>query len=255
VCVYAHGGGRAARAGARTPSGARALLPVGALGQAPELEQRVIAVADADAALVVRCRSNDAAAFDEIVARYKDKVYNYICRMIGPGVDAEDLAQETFVRAYSSINSFQGRATLNTWLLRIATNLCIDYSRRRRTARGRGMACQNEVAGEGGEAARDIPDTRYEPQAAVLNEELGEQLSRAVRQLPEKARMVVLLHDVEGLPYEDISRIVQCPLGTVKSRLFNARMALREKLAPYLEGSLPGPEAAAAPAARRGGRR
>ncbi|HZO90552.1 MAG TPA: sigma-70 family RNA polymerase sigma factor, partial [Chthonomonadaceae bacterium] len=86
----------------------------------------------ADKALVRRAQANDRAAFNEIVLRYKQKVYNYIYRMVHSAPEAEDLTQETFVRAYTSIHSFESRASLNTWLFRIATNLCIDYSRKQK---------------------------------------------------------------------------------------------------------------------------
>ena len=93
-------------------------------------------VMHADLALVQRAQANDRAAFNEIVLRYKSKVYNFVHRMVHSALDAEDLTQETFVRAYLSIRSFQSRASLNTWLFRIATNLCIDYSRKQRRRRG-----------------------------------------------------------------------------------------------------------------------
>lgn len=194
----------------------------------------MIAVSDADARLVLRCQANDAAAFNEIVARYKNKIYNYICRMVGVTAEAEDLAQETFVRAYMSIHSFQSRASLNTWLFRIATNLCIDYQRK--SYRAKAMTAQfyrenTEATDEVG----DLPDERFEPQRSLLSKELADQLDRALQALPEKLRTVMLLYDVEGLSYEEIAQIVDCPLGTVKSRLFHARTALRAKLAPYID--------------------
>ncbi len=199
--------------------------------------REVVAVADADVRLILRCQSNDAAAFNEIVARYQNKVYNYICRMIGAGVDAEDLAQETFVRAYTNIHSFQSRASLNTWLFRIATNICIDHARRgKRRSMTTSLMAEDDETGESVEC--EFPDSRFDPQAVLMNAELGVELDRALAELPEKLRAVVVLHDMEGLPYDEIAGVVDCPLGTVKSRLFNARMALRQKLAPYLEGVL-----------------
>ncbi len=195
-------------------------------------------MANADSALILRCQANDAAAFNEIVSRYKNKVYNYVCRMVGPGSDAEDLTQETFVRAYLNLRSFQSRAALNTWLFRIATNICIDF--RRKTARPKAMTVSllRDDYDDDGETEREFPDEKFEPQSVLLNKELGIQLDRAMLALPDKLRTVILLHDIEGLAYEEIAAIVDCPLGTVKSRLFNARMALRQKLGPYVDGSL-----------------
>src|SRR5258706_3106197 len=208
------------------------------MGDTPEPERKVVAVANADSALILRCQANDAAAFNEIVSRYKNKVYNYVCRMVGPGSDAEDLTQETFVRAYLNIRSFQSRAALNTWLFRIATNLCIDF--RRKTARPKAMtvSLMRDDYDDEGEIEREFPDEKFDPQNVFLNKELGIQLDRAMLALPDKLRTVILLHDIEGLAYEEIAAIADCPLGTVKSRLFDARMALRQKLGPYVDGSL-----------------
>lgn len=192
-------------------------------------------VMHADTALVLRAQANDRAAFNEIVLRYKGKVYNYICRMVPNALDAEDLTQETFVRAYLSIRSFQSRASLNTWLFRIATNLCIDYSRKQKT-HIQAASLSQEDSEEGEESQREIPDLAFDPQRLLLNKELGARLEEALRELPEKLRSVVLLYDIEGLSYEEIASVTACPLGTVKSRLFNARAALRDKIAPYLKG-------------------
>lgn len=195
-------------------------------------------MSNADTALILRCQANDAAAFNEIVARYKNKVHNYVCRMVGPSADAEDLTQETFVRAYMNIKSFQSRASLNTWLYRIATNICIDFSRKNNRTKAFTTSLHRDDDEEDGSVELEIPDSRFDPQNLLLNKELGVKLDQALKTLPEKLRTVVLLHDIEGLAYEEIANIVECPLGTVKSRLFNARSALRDKLLPYLDGSL-----------------
>ena len=192
----------------------------------------------ADAALVQRARANDRAAFNEIVLRYKGKVYNFIHRMVHSALDAEDLTQETFIRAYMSLASFQSRASLNTWLFRIATNLCIDHSRKNKRSQGLVSSLSMEREGDDEDQEREIPDTEFDPQKLLLNKELGAQLESALKHLPEKLRTVVLLYDIEGLPYDEISSIIGCPLGTVKSRLFNARAALRDRLAPYLMGKI-----------------
>lgn len=193
-------------------------------------------IMQADTALVQRAQANDRAAFNEIVLRYKSKVYNYIFRMVHSALDAEDLTQETFIRAYLSIRSFQSRASLNTWLFRIATNLCIDYSRKNKKVQAMTTSLSQESDSEEEETQRDIPDLAFDPQRMLMNKELGARLNDALRELPEKLRTVVLLYDIEGLPYEEIALVVGCPLGTVKSRLFNARSALRDKLSPYLSG-------------------
>lgn len=197
------------------------------------------AVMRADASLVRRAQRADRAAFNEIVLRYKSKVYNFIYRMVHHPLDAEDLTQETFIRAYQSIGTFQSRASLNTWLFRIATNLCIDYSRSSRKSQGLVSSLTSEGDGEEDDSQREIPDQAFDPQRLLLNKELGIRLQEALDRLPEKLRCVVIFYDIEGLSYDEIAESVGCPLGTVKSRLFNARSALRKDLAPYLSGSDP----------------
>ncbi len=197
---------------------------------------QVIRAPISDLSLVERCRVNDEAAFNEVVARYKIKVYNYIYRMTGSYDDAEDLTQEVFIRMYTSIDSFRSQSSLNTWLFRIAGNLCIDRFRRQKNRTPAYSLDEPLTSGDGEqEATRDLPDLTYEPHRLLENVEMADQIQKALTQLPEKLRATILLHDVEGLPYEEIAQIVGCPLGTVKSRLFNARVQLRQKLSGYLK--------------------
>ncbi len=195
---------------------------------------QVICLTPADLTLVNRCRRNDAAAFDEVVGRYKNKVYNYIYRMVGNSDDAEDLTQEVFVRMYTSLDSFRRQASLHTWLFRIAGNLCIDHFRRSKKSRGVAYSLDEPIkdAGDGGEAGggREVADTKYEPHRLMEQVEMAEQIQQALGQLPEKLRTVLVLHDIEDLPYDEIAQIVGCPLGTVKSRLHIGMARLREEL-------------------------
>ena len=184
-----------------------------------------------DYSLVERCRSSDDAAFSEVVTRYKAKIYNYIYRMTGSSEDAEDLTQEVFIRMYTSIDSFRGQSSLNTWLFRIAGNLCIDRFRR---TRNRAAAYSLDEPLSDADQAHEVADSTYEPHRLLENVEMAEQIQLALAKLPEKLRATLLLHDIEGMPYEEIAQIAGCPLGTVKSRLFNARMQLRQHLAGYL---------------------
>ena len=200
---------------------------------------QVICLTPPDLTLVDRCRRNDAAAFDEVVGRYKNKVYNYIYRMVGNSDDAEDLTQEVFVRMYTSLDTFRRQASLHTWLFRIAGNLCIDHFRRGKKSRGAAYSLDEPVRGTGdggeGAAGHEVPDARYEPHRLLEQQEMGEQIQQALGQLPDKLRTVLILHDIEDLPYEEISQVVGCPLGTVKSRLFHARLQLRQRLSGYVQ--------------------
>ena len=203
----------------------------------------MICLSQSDTALISRCQGKDIAAFDQIVVRYKHKIFNYIFRMVGDSDEAEDLTQEVFVKTYVSLASFRSESSLNTWLYRIAGNLCIDsHRKRRRRQNALGGAtlsldeapAQTDMGDENG-PSREVADRSFEPYNMLAQQELDGQIQKALAKLPEKMRTVVVLHDLEDMPYEEIAAIVGCPLGTVKSRLFNARVRLRDLLKPYLE--------------------
>ena len=192
-----------------------------------------IRVPTTDLSLLERSRANDEAAFREIVSRHKAKVYGYLYRMTGSGEDAEDLTQEVFVRLYTSLGTFRGQSSLSTWLFRIAGNLCVDRFRRSQS-RAPAFSLDAPVGGEDGGPGRDVPDQTWEPHRLLENAEMGTQIQAALARLPVKLRTALVLHDLEGLPYEEIAQVEGCPLGTVKSRLFNARTQMRALLGPYL---------------------
>jgi RNA polymerase sigma-70 factor (ECF subfamily) len=192
---------------------------------------------DADQRLLERCQANDALAFEEVVHRYKNKVHNYVARMVNDAEDAEDLTQDVFVKAFISLGSFRGEASLQTWLYRIATNLCIDRARRRKRQRMDAMSLDEPLHNdEDEETSREIPDVDADPYRHLERKELRQQVRAALRRLSQKLRAVLVLYDVQGLSYEEIAQVLGCPIGTVKSRLFNARVELAKQLKPYLEG-------------------
>ena len=194
-----------------------------------------------DSWLVARCQQADAAAFNEIVARYKGRIYGYLTRMTGSPDDAEDLTQEVFVRMYTNIGAFRAEASLSAWLFRIAGNLAVDAFRRAKSRGGRLQSLDAEIATDanenepGGFVTRDVPDWSGEPMTLLSRRETGAQIQTALEKLPARLRSAVVLHDIEGLSYEDIASVERIPLGTVKSRIFSARAALRKRLRPYLE--------------------
>lgn len=188
----------------------------------------------ADAVLVRRCQEDDFKAFDEIVARYKDGVYNYIWRMISDRDDVEDLAQEVFVRAFSSIKRFRQESNLRTWLFRIASNICIDKYRRSGTEKLLRVPFERETDSDSWEPI-EVADSSQDPSRILDESELRSEIDSALLTLPEKLRSVIVLYDIEGLSYEEIAETLDCPLGTVKSRLFKARLQLRAVLRPYVE--------------------
>lgn len=173
--------------------------------------------------------------FEGLVQQYKNRIFGYVCRLTNDSPDAEDITQEVFIRAYQSMHAFRHDAAVDTWLYRIATNLVIDRFRREKRA-----PQWVPVNDDPEESERDLPslDREADPQASMQLNELQAQVQKAVRSLPTKLRTVVVLHDMEGLSYEEVAQTLGCPVGTVKSRLFNARLMLRKKLQYYMEGSV-----------------
>lgn len=188
-----------------------------------------------EARLVERAKAQDEAAFEQIMHLYADRLYNYILRMVGNPTDAEDLVQETFLRAYQGLPNFDGRASLGTWLYRIATNLCIDHQRRR--ARRVPTVSYSALEDSEGEPTEwDFPDHQtLNPLDAALSRELEAVVEEAIQQLSPKLRTVLLLYDVEELSYKEIARVLRIPMGTVKSRLSHARAQIQKRVAAYLE--------------------
>ena len=190
---------------------------------------------NADAVLVLRCQEDDSEAFDEIIARYKDGIFNYIWRMISNRDDVEDLAQEVFVRAFTSIKSFRRESNLRTWLYKIATNLCIDKYRRAGLEKKLFVPMENDQDEDKSPGPTELPDSTYDPREVYERRGLQIEVQKALSKLPEKHRAAILLFDLEDMSYEEIAEAVGCPVGTVKSRLFNARMQLSDLLKPYIE--------------------
>ncbi len=189
------------------------------------------------AALVQRARSGDVVAFEQLIEPYVGRLYNYVARMVGEPSDAEDLTQDVLLRAHRAIGSFRGGATFQTWLYRIATNIAVDALRRRGRHRARVSSLDDPWQAEQGAMTREVRDRQRDPQELVEAAELTTEVQQAIAQLSPKLRAVVVLFDIEGLSYEEIAETLQLPLGTVKSRLFNARARLRELLGPYVAGA------------------
>lgn len=188
------------------------------------------AVERSDAALVGLCRDGDADAFNVLVRRYKDRVYNVVYRFVGNREDAEDVAQETFVRAYRGIQDFRGDAQVYTWLYRIAGNLARNRLRdRSRKGRNRGTsldALEESAPGVAQAATR----TNRTPEDVASERELNAILQQCLDELPDHYRMVFVLRTFDRLSYDEIAECVGCPKGTVKSRLNQARSLLHARL-------------------------
>ncbi|MCJ7840007.1 RNA polymerase sigma factor SigW [Lederbergia sp. NSJ-179] len=169
----------------------------------------------------------DQEAFGEIVELFKDKVFQLCYRMLGNRHEAEDIAQEAFVRAYINIHSFNQKKKFSTWIYRIATNLCIDRIRKKKpdyfldaeVAGSEGLTMYSQIAAEG-----------KSPDAEVETIELQEIVQQEIMKLPDKYRVVVILRYIDELSLNEISEVLEMPLGTVKTRIHRAREALRKQL-------------------------
>jgi RNA polymerase sigma-70 factor (ECF subfamily) len=183
--------------------------------------------------LVESFREGKPGAFDAIVRAHQDRVYSFCVRMLSDREDALDVAQEVFLSAYRNMAGFRGEASLSTWLLRIAANRCLNRIRQRSTRTAREVT-QGDV--EGNDDSSFQPPGREEdrPDRMVETRETGKILEAAIANLDEDSRMLVILSDVEGFSYEELAGTVGIPLGTVKSKLHRARMALRKMLAPVV---------------------
>lgn len=182
------------------------------------------------ARLVMAAKAGDKAAFSRLVEAYQDRIYGYLSRMLADPDEAEDVAQEVFLRAYRSLGRFRGASSFHTWLYRIASNLAIDVARRRKRQENSVYSLDAPVDLGEDEYDREIADDSRAP--AQLSEQAAVQqvVRQAVLELPEKLRDVVVLYELQGESYEDIADILDVPLGTVKSRLFNARGQLKKRL-------------------------
>ena len=179
-----------------------------------------------EAELIAKSREGDRDAFTVLIERYERRVVGVALAVVHNQDDALELAQETFVRAFENLKNFESRSSFSTWLYRIAANLSIDFWRREgRYNVLRGEDAENEL--------RRLPSGQGDSYRAASQTELGERLKEALEQLTPEHRAVVLLREVEGLSYDEISDVLQCPRGTVMSRLHYARNKLRSILKDF----------------------
>jgi RNA polymerase sigma-70 factor (ECF subfamily) len=188
-----------------------------------------------DASLVDRCKEGDMQAYGVLVAKYQDRIYNLVYRMTGRAADAEELAQEAFLRALERIGQFRGNSQFYTWLFRIAANLAISWRRRRGRVRFHSLTLSDDESGAETQAhaltARLADRREPGPDACALRVERHHRVFRALEELDDEFRLVVVLRDVEDLDYAAIAEVLDVPVGTVKSRLHRARCILKDKLA------------------------
>lgn len=186
-----------------------------------------------DSQLVRKVRNGDRSAFDLLVVKYQSRVASIISRYVHDSQEVMDLAQETFIKAYRAIDRFRGDSAFYTWLYRIAVNTAKNYLESR-GRRPQGSA--DIVDAENFDDGRRLRDLAS-PERLLQKDELQQALSEAIASLPEELRSAFLLREYDGLSYEDIARILECPIGTVRSRIFRARDAVDRHLGPLLNES------------------
>ncbi|HZT23776.1 MAG TPA: sigma-70 family RNA polymerase sigma factor [Verrucomicrobiae bacterium] len=183
--------------------------------------------------LVQRARGGDLTAYDELVKRYQERIYATIYHMTSNHEDANDLAQESFIKAFQALKHFKGGSSFYTWLYRIAVNKTINFLKQRRHRVHMSLNDLDFNAEHDPDLMALISDKTPRREAGLT--ELQEKLNAALLKLSEPHRLVVVLHDVQGLSHEEIAKVMNCNIGTVRSRLFYARQQLQAWLADYLK--------------------
>ncbi|MEO8804396.1 MAG: RNA polymerase sigma factor RpoE [Rudaea sp.] len=186
---------------------------------------------DSDQALVLRVQKGDKRAFDLLVRKYQHKVIGIISRYVSDWSECQDIAQEAFIRAYRAIAAFRGDSQFYTWMYKIATNTAknhlVSLGRRPPTD---DIAIEDAVLIDGGSRLKD----QATPEHELLRQEIERTVFDTVEQLPEDLKTAITLREVEGLSYEEIAQTMNCPIGTVRSRIFRARDAIDQQLRPLL---------------------
>jgi RNA polymerase sigma-70 factor (ECF subfamily) len=185
-----------------------------------------------DEELVSRVQHGDKAAFDLLVIKYQHKIIQLVNRYVKDPSEAQDVAQEAFIKAYRALGAFRGEATFYTWLYRIAINTAKNYLILRTRRHSNYQLDIQEVEAIGNEPQLQGMDT---PEQLILNEEIMTTLNKAIEDLPEEMQLAFKLREFEGLSYEEIALAMDCPIGTIRSRLFRAREAIDKQLSPLLE--------------------
>ncbi|MBL8439413.1 MAG: RNA polymerase sigma factor RpoE [Zoogloeaceae bacterium] len=186
-----------------------------------------------DQQLVERAQRGDKQAFGLLVAKYQRKLMRLLSRLIRDPAEVEDVAQESFIKAYRALPSFRGDSAFYTWLYRIGINTAKNYlvSQGRRAPTTTEFDSEEAETFEEGDQLRDINT----PERLLLSKQIGETVESAMVALPEELRTAIVLRELEGLSYEEIAEIMDCPIGTVRSRIFRAREAIAERLRPLLD--------------------
>ena len=185
--------------------------------------------------LIRRAKQGDMLAFEELILQHEKIVYNVALRMMNHSEDARDISQEVFLKAYRNLANFDERSAFSTWLYRITHNTCIDEMRKRKGKQS--YSLEEELENEDGSMQRQIADEGDTPEESLLREEQKSEILQALDTLSEEHKAAIILRDVKGLSYEEISEILELSLGTVKSRISRARNQLKTEILKMREQS------------------
>jgi RNA polymerase sigma-70 factor (ECF subfamily) len=185
-----------------------------------------------DQQLVERAQRGDKKAFELLVVKYQRKLGRLLSRFIRDAAEVEDVTQEAFIKAYRALPSFRGESAFYTWLYRIGINTAKNYL----VAMGRRAPTSTEYDSEEAESFEDGDQLRdvNTPEAELMTKQIANTVNETMLELPEELRMAITLREIEGLSYDDIATIMNCPIGTVRSRIFRARETIAERLRPLL---------------------
>ena len=186
-----------------------------------------------DLTLVRQAKNEDLGAYDELIRRYQQRIYATLYHMTSNHEDANDLTQETFIKAYQALKSFKGDSSFYTWVYRIAVNKTINFLKQRKNRYSISLNDLDFTAENDPDLVALVSDKTPRRDAGLA--ELQEKLNAAMQKLSEQHRMVVTLHDVQGLSHEEIGQIMDCNVGTVRSRLFYARQQMQGYMSDYLK--------------------
>lgn len=188
---------------------------------------------EADLQLVERVQSGDREAFGLLVSKYQRKLLRLVMRLVRDPAEAEDVTQEAFIKAYRALPNFRGDSAFYTWLYRIGVNTAKNWL----VAHGRRMPVLSEIVDDDTEGIEEGVLLRDDetPDRVLMSRQIGETVNAAMEALPEDLRTAISLREIEGLSYEEIAQVMDCPIGTVRSRIFRAREAIAVRLKPLLD--------------------
>lgn len=179
-----------------------------------------------DEELVEDVKKGNIDAFEDIVKKYENKVYGIVFHMMKNQNEVEDLAQEVFLKVYKNLDRFKGDSSLYTWIYKITVNLCLDELKKRKNI----IYLDEKISVEDGEIDKELPSNERSQEELYEDKELKENLHRCINKLPDKQKMMIVLRDIKGFSYDEIAKITNNKIGTVKSQINRARLKLKELL-------------------------